>query len=45
MKHTDEELREMLLMANIELSRLTEKNVEHESSCCIDSQILGYKQN
>lgn len=25
MKHTDEELREMLLMTNIELSRLTEK--------------------
>ena len=45
MAYTDEQLRDMLLRANIELSRLTEKNVEHESPCCIDSQILGYEQN
>ena len=42
MAYTDEELREMLLMTNIELSRLTEKNVEHESPCCIDSQSSTY---
>lgn len=35
MKHTDEELREMLLMTNIELSRLTEKMLSMKASAAL----------
>lgn len=41
MKHTDEELREMLLMANIELSRLTEKMLSMKAPAALIHKILG----
>lgn len=41
MKHTDEELREMLLMANIELSRLTEKMLSMKAPAALIHKFLG----
>lgn len=40
MKHTDEELREMLLMANIELSRLTEKMLSMKAPATLIHNLL-----
>lgn len=40
MKHTDEELREMLLMANIELSRLTEKMLSMKAPAALIHNLL-----
>lgn len=40
MKHTDEELREMLLMTNIELSRLTEKMLSMKASAALIHNLL-----
>lgn len=40
MKHTDEQLREMLLMANIELSRLTEKMLSMKAPATLIHKIL-----
>lgn len=40
MKHTDEELREMLLMTNIELSRLTEKMLSMKAPAALIHNLL-----
>jgi hypothetical protein len=40
MKHTNEQLREMLLMANIELSRLTEKMLSMKAPATLIHKIL-----
>lgn len=41
MKHTDEELREMMLKTNIELSRLTEKMLSMKVPATLMHNILG----
>lgn len=41
MKHTDEELREMMLKTNIELSRLTEKMLSMNAPATLMHNILG----
>ncbi len=41
MKYTDEELREMLLRTNIELSRLTEKMLSMKAPAALIHNILG----
>lgn len=41
MKHTDEELREMMLKTNIELSHLTEKMLSMKAPATLMHNILG----